>query len=67
MTIRLACLETGRTAQRDWVDEQIVDKREYDELFDELGGDPTGDVVLLEQTREGSESTAPRRWKVHTK
>ena len=67
MAIRLTCVEkTDKTAERDWVGEQLVDEVEYNAICAELGGEPTGDVVLLEETQEGSESTAPREWRVRT-
>ena len=65
MTIRLTCMETGRSTERNWADGQAVGQVECDALRSELGGEPTGDVVLVEMTREGSESTRPRQWRVH--
>jgi len=64
MAIQLRCLETDRTAGRDWIDGQMVGEVEYRDVCAELGGEPTGDVVLCEVTREGSEATTPRQWKV---
>lgn len=64
MAIRLTCLETDETAERDWIDGQMVGEVEYGEICAELGGEPTGDVVLCEVTREGSEATTPRQWQV---
>ena len=64
MAIRLTCMETGKTAERDWTDGQMVGNVEYDAICAELGGEPAGDVVLFEVTREGSESTTPRQWRV---
>ena len=65
MAIRLRCLETDRTADRDWIDGQIVGEVEYREACAELGGEPIGDVVLCEVVREGVEATTARQWKVH--
>ena len=61
MAVQLRCLETNRTARRDWIDGQMVGEVEYRDVCAELGGEPTGDVVLCEVTREGSEATTPRQ------
>ena len=66
MAIRLTCMKTGKTAERDWTDGQMVGKVEYDAICAEVDGEPAGDVVLCEVTREASESTTPRQWRVST-
>lgn len=52
MAIRLKCMETGKTAERDWTGGPMIGKVEYDAILTELGGEPTGDVVLVEVTPE---------------
>ena len=36
MAIRLMCLDTGKTAERDWIDGQMVGEVEYDAICAEL-------------------------------
>ena len=55
----------NNTADRDWRDRQEVSAEDYRALYDDLGGDPEGDCVLIELIPPGSESTALHRWRVH--
>ena len=57
--------ERGEKAEeRDWQVGQDVSEAERNKLWAELGGEPEGEHTLTEMTREGSESTDPRVWRV---